>query len=67
MKNLFQSIVHGGEEQVLFKCGVTGENGRLTDDGLNLFVDLMFKGGSPSEARKQIIEASKLELKSNKQ
>jgi hypothetical protein len=60
MVNIFNRITKGNEDQLFYEVGILDENGRLTQEGRNTFLDLIFIGKSPEEARRLIaIEAKK--------
>lgn len=62
---LSQILTKTKEDQMLFSEGVISENGRLTDDGRKLFVDLLFQGNTLKEA-KQLIVSEIIQLNEKK-
>ena len=62
MNNFFTRITKKKEERELMECGVLNENGRLTEEGGQTFVDLVFSGMTTEEARKKMVDACHEEL-----
>lgn len=56
MFNIFERITRKKTDAILFEMGVIGESGRLTEQGARAFVDLLFIGKTPEEARSLIVK-----------
>lgn len=61
--NIFQKITNKKDDLMLFEEGILLENGRLSNEGQKLVVDLLFKGNSIDEVRALIIKEIKDERK----
>ena len=59
--NIFHKITKTKQDQLFFEHDILGSDGRLTIEGLKVFVDLLFVGKSIEEARKLIEEEIKKE------
>ena len=67
MNNIFQSLTKGREDFALFEFDVLAENGRLTQSGRDLVVDLIFQGKEIKEIRKIVLdEIEKIKKEKNK-
>ncbi|HEX9059129.1 MAG TPA: hypothetical protein VF941_03025 [Clostridia bacterium] len=63
MKNYFNKITKAKQEQLFYDHGILNAEGRLTDEGQTLFLDLLFIGKTPEEAKKAIQDEIEKELK----
>jgi hypothetical protein len=59
MLKLFSRITKRKEDYLLYEESVLTEAGRLSGEGRDLFVDLLFSGMTPEEARNKIVEEVK--------
>ena len=51
MKNIFGAITKSKQEQLFYKAGVLNTEGRLTSEGMETFIDLLFLGKTTEEAK----------------
>lgn len=51
MTNIFNRITKGVQEQLFYRHGILTGEGRLTCEGRETFVDLLFLGKTPEEAK----------------
>ena len=65
--NIFNRISKSEQEKLFYEGGVIGDNGRLTKDGQETFVDLLFIGKTIEEAKKLMQEEIVKEKKERKQ
>lgn len=56
MINLFNKITKSKQEQLFYSHGILNEEGRLTEEGQDIFIDLLFLGNSVEQA-KSLIQA----------
>jgi len=56
MQNVFTRIVRKKEDSLFYKHGILNEAGRLTTEGRQDFIDLLFLGKTPEEARELILK-----------
>jgi len=63
MRGLFSRITKRKEDYLLYAEGVLNEAGRLSQEGRELFVDLIFSGLTIDEARKRIVQEIQKQLK----
>jgi len=66
MLNFFNRITKAQQEQMFFENGVLDKEGRLTDEGMKTFVDLLFIGKTPEEARNLIQKEIEKEIERKK-
>lgn len=64
--NLYQKITKGNDDHYLFKAGILNQDGRLSEEGLKTFIDLLFIGKNPNEIRQILVKEAKEELEQNK-
>lgn len=60
--NLYNLLTKKNDDLVLYENGVLRDDGRLTTEGRDLVVDLMFQGKNVTEIRKLLVD----EIKKNK-
>jgi len=61
--NLFERITKGKDDYLLYEEGVLTSEGRLSDSGSRLVVDLLFQGKEVSEIRSMLLKEIKLSNK----
>lgn len=66
MINFYNRITKKKQEQLFYDHGILNEEGRLTDEGMSIFLDLLFIGKSAEEAKSLIQAEIEKELE-NKQ
>lgn len=64
--NLYQLLTNKKENTLLFDEGILGSDGRLSQDGLKLVVDLMFQGHSIEKVKEMLVDEIKRYKKDNK-
>lgn len=57
--NLYNLLTKKNDDLTLYENGVLGDDGRLTTEGRNLVVDLMFQGKEISDIKKLLIDEIK--------
>lgn len=63
MINFYNRITKEKQEQMFFDNGILNAEGRLTDEGRRIFIDLLFIGKTTEEAKSLIEKEIEKELK----
>ena len=66
MINFYNRITKQKQEQLFYDNGILDKEGRLTDDGLRVFADLLFIGKTTQEAKDLIQKEIEEDIKKNK-
>lgn len=66
MINIFNKITKSQQEQMFFDYDILNSEGRLTESGAKIFLDLLFIGKTTEEAKSLIQEEIKKEIKNKK-
>lgn len=63
---LYQLLTKKHDDLLLYEENVLNDSGRLTEEGRNLVIDLLFQGKEIIEIKKIMLEEIKRERKENK-
>jgi len=66
MINFYNRITKQKQEQLFYDNGILDKEGRLTEEGLKVFVDLLFIGKTTIEAKDLIQKEIEEDIKKNK-
>ena len=66
MINFYNRITKQKQEQLFYDNGILDKEGRLTDEGLRVFADLLFIGKTTTEAKDLIQKEIEDDIKKNK-
>jgi hypothetical protein len=67
MINFYNRITKQKQEQMFYDNGILDAEGRLTSEGLKVFVDLLFIGKTTIEAKDLIQKEIEEDIKNNKE
>ena len=66
MINFYNRITKQKQEQLFYDNGILDKEGRLTEEGLRVFTDLLFIGKTTQEAKDLIQKEIEEDIKKNK-